>query len=117
MPERLVLLHALRLALVHRLWLLAVSVPEFSPRHGMTREAVIARILALDVEPALHMLETIFPSAPDPVAGLDFHEPSAPEEGPSYAREHAEIFGPMRRLFGLVRGCSAAITHEVGAFG
>lgn len=117
MPERLVLLHALRLALIHRLWLLAVSVPEFSPRHGMTREAVIARILALDVEPALDMLETIFPAAPDPVTGLDFHEPSAPEEGPSYAREHAEIFTPMRRLFALVRGCSAAITHEVGAFG
>ncbi|MCX8134259.1 MAG: phosphoenolpyruvate carboxylase [Roseococcus sp.] len=117
MPERLVLLHTLRLALIHRLWLLAVAVPEFSPRHGMTREAAIARILALDVEPALAMLETIFPDAPDPAAGLDFHEPAAPAESPSYAREHAELFGPMRRLFALVRGCSAAITHEVGAFG
>ncbi|HEV7457379.1 MAG TPA: phosphoenolpyruvate carboxylase [Roseococcus sp.] len=117
MPERLVLLHALRLALIHRLWLLAVRVPEFSPRHGATREGVLARILALDVEPAVTLLEQIFPAAPDPVTGLDFHEPSAPDEGPSYGREHAEIFGPMRQMFDLLRNCSAAVSHEVGAFG
>jgi phosphoenolpyruvate carboxylase len=28
----------------------------------------------------------------------------------------AEIFAPMRRLFGLVREIATAITHEVGAF-
>ena len=117
MPERLVLLHALRLTLIHRLWLLAVSVPEFSPRHGATRETVIRRILALDVEPAVALLEQVFPAAPHPVAGLDFHEPSAPGEAASYAREHAEIFGPMRELFDLVRFCSAAVSQEVGAFG
>jgi phosphoenolpyruvate carboxylase len=117
MPGRLVLLHALRLALIHRLWLLAVSVPEFSPRHGATRETVISRILALDVEPALALLEQVFPAAPDPVAGLDFHEPSAPGEAASYAREHAEIFQPMQQLIGLVRFCSAAVAEEVGFFG
>ncbi|MDB5416100.1 MAG: hypothetical protein JWR10_4435 [Rubritepida sp.] len=117
MPERLVLLHALRLALIHRLWLLAVAVPEFSPRHGATRETVIGRILALDVEPAVTLLEQVFPAAPDPVAGLNFHEPSAPDGPASYAREHAEIFGPMRKIFALVRGCSAAVSEEVGAFG
>lgn len=117
MPGRLVLLHALRLALIHRLWLLAVSIPEFSPRHGATRETVISRILALDVEPALALLEQVFPAAPDPIAGLDFHEPSAPGEVASYAREHAEIFTPMRQLIGLVRFCSAAVAEEVGFFG
>jgi phosphoenolpyruvate carboxylase len=118
MPDRLVLLHALRLALVHRIWLLAAAVPEFSPRHGATRDALVRRMLQLDVEPALALLEEVFPAAPDPaVAGLDFGEPAPPREGLSYAREHAEIFAPIRGLFGLVRGCGAAITHEVGAFG
>ncbi|TCI00296.1 phosphoenolpyruvate carboxylase [Roseococcus sp. SYP-B2431] len=117
MPERLVLLHALRLSLIHRLWLLAVSVPEFSPRHGATPETVIRRIFALDVEPALELLRQVFPAAPDPVAGLDFHEPAGRDSRTSYAREHAEIFEPMRRLFALVRGCSAAVSQEVGAFG
>ncbi len=117
MPDRLVLLHALRLALIHRIWLLAVSVPEFSPRHGATRETVLRRILQLDVDAALALLAEVFPAAPDPVAGLDFHEPAPPREGLSYAAEHAAIFTPMRGLFDLVRGCSAAITHEIGAFG
>ncbi len=117
MPERLVLLHAVRLALIHRLWLLAVQVPEFSPRHGATHASVIARIFALDVEPALALLAEVFPAAPDPGAALDFHEPAAPEAGASYAREHATLFGPMREVFELVRFCSAAVTQEVGAFG
>jgi phosphoenolpyruvate carboxylase len=117
MPDRLVLLHALRLALVHRIWLLAVQVPEFSPRHGATREGVLRGILQLDVERALALLGEVFPAAPDPAVGLDFHEPAPPREGASYAREHAALFAPMGRLFALVRECSAAISHEVGAFG
>ena len=117
MPDRLVLLHALRLALIHRIWLLAVELPDFSPRHGATRETMVLRVLQLDVEPVLALLEEIFPAAPGAVVGLDFHEPAPAREGLSYAREHAAIFQPMARLFGLVRGCGAAITHEVGAFG
>ena len=117
MPDRLVLLHALRLALIHRIWLLAVDVPEFSPRHGATREALVARILQLDVEPALKLLEEVFPAAPGPVIGLEFGEPAPPREGLSYAAEHAGLFRPMATLFALVRECGAAITHEVGAFG
>jgi len=117
MPDRLVLLHALRLALIHRIWLLAVRVPEFSPRHGATRETLLRGVLQLDVERALALLAEVFPAAPDPSAGLDFAEPAPPRDGASYAREHAAIFAPMGRLFALVRECSAAIAHEVGAFG
>ncbi len=117
MADRLVLLHALRLALIHRIWLLAVRLPEFSPRHGATREALIRGILQLDVERALSLLSEVFPANPDPATGLDFHEPAPAREGTSYAREHAELFAPMGELFALARECSAAITHEVGAFG
>jgi phosphoenolpyruvate carboxylase len=117
MPDRLVLLHALRLALIHRVWLLAVRVPEFSPRHGLTRDAMLHGILQLDVERALALLAEVFPAAPDSSAGLDFHEAAPTREGVSYAREHAELFEPMGRLFALVRECSAVIAHEVGAFG
>jgi phosphoenolpyruvate carboxylase len=117
MPDRLVLVHAVRLCLVQRLWLLAVSLPEFSPRHGATRESLIARLLQLDVPPVLDLLGQIFPAAPDPATGLDFAEPAAPREGASYAAEHAAILGPMARFFALVRECSAVVSHEVGAFG
>ncbi|MBU8544093.1 MULTISPECIES: phosphoenolpyruvate carboxylase [Roseomonadaceae] len=117
MPDRLVLLHALRLALIHRIWLLAVQIPEFSPRHGATREALIRGILQLDVERALALLAEVFPARPDPASGLDFHEPAPGRGGASYAAEHAALFTPMAALFAQVRECSAAIVHEVGAFG
>ena len=117
MQVRELLLHALRLALIHRLWLLATAIPDFSPRHGVTRAALEARILRLDIPPALKLLGDVFPPAPDPAADLDYAEPRAPHVSAAYAREHAEIFQPIDRLFAIVREISTAITHEVGALG
>ena len=111
------LLHALRLALIHRIWLLATEIPDFSPRHGVTRPALEAAILRLDIEPALKLLAEIFPAAPDAAADRDYGEPRAPRATAAYAREHDEIFAPMRRLFAMVREIATAVTHEVGAFG
>ncbi|WP_144182678.1 phosphoenolpyruvate carboxylase [Elioraea rosea] len=116
-PERLVLLHAIRLALIHRIWLLAVRVPDFSPRHGITRSALLGRILRLDVPGAVAVLEEVFPRNPDAALALDFAEPPGSAEAATYEQEHAEVFQPMRALFALVREASAAITQEVGAFG
>jgi phosphoenolpyruvate carboxylase len=117
MGVREVSLHALRLALIHRIWLLATEIPDFSPRHGVTRPMLEAAILRLDVEASVKLLEMVFPSAPHPAAERDFCEPRGPRSGQAYAREHAEIFAPIRALFAQVREISTAITHEVGAFG
>jgi len=117
MATREMLLHALRLALVHRIWLLSTEISDFSPRHGVTRPVLEAAILRLDIEAALDVLAEIFPAAPDPSAECDYAEPAAPRGSAAYAREHAEIFAPMRALFGMVREIATAVTHEVGAFG
>ncbi len=117
LADRELLLHALRLALVHRIWLLASAIPDFSPRHGITRAALDQRILRLDIPAALAFLAQVFPSAPDPAADGDYAEPRAPRAAAAYAREHAEIFSPMARLFALVREISTAVSHEVGALG
>lgn len=117
MPDRLVLVHALRLCLVQRLWLLGVALPEFSPRHGATRDALIGRLLQLDVPPVLEMLAAVFPAAPDPATGMDFFEPAGPVERISYAAVHASVLTPMAQIFALIRECSAVVAHEVGAFG
>ncbi|MEJ0015563.1 MAG: phosphoenolpyruvate carboxylase [Acetobacteraceae bacterium] len=117
MATREVLLHALRLALIHRIWLLATEIADFSPRHGVTRLVLEGVVLRLEIEPALDVLGQIFPSASDASEGLDYAEPAAPRGMTAYAREHEEIFAPMRSLFGLVREIATIITHEVGAFG
>jgi phosphoenolpyruvate carboxylase len=117
LADREMLLHSLRLALIHRIWLLSSAIPDFSPRHGVTRATLDGRILRLDIPPALKLLSEVFPSAPDPAADRDYAEPRAPRATAAYAREHEEIFAPMARLFALVREISTAVTHEVGALG
>jgi len=117
MPPRELLLHALRLALIHRIWLLATKIPEFAPRWGVTRQVLEAAVLRLDIEPVLAQLMEIFPAGPDPAAELDYGELTAPRASGAYTREHEAIFVPMRQLFGMVREIAMAVTHEAGAFG
>ena len=117
MATREVLLHALRLALIHRIWLLASEISDFSPRHGVTRLSLEGAILRLEVDASLAMLDEIFPAAPDSDLACDYAEPAAPRGTTAYAREHREIFQPIRQLFGMVREIATAITHDVGAFG
>ncbi len=117
MATREVLLHALRLALIHRIWLLSTEISDFSPRHGVTRRVLEDAILRLEIDPAIEMLGQIFPAAPDEAMELDYAEPVAPRGTTAYLREHAEIFTPMRSLFQLVREIATAVMHEVGAFG
>jgi phosphoenolpyruvate carboxylase len=117
MAARELLLHALRLAVIHRTWLLATRIPEFSPRHGVTRRHLEAAILRLEIPAALTLLGEIFPPAPDASADRDYAEPAGPRAAQAYAMEHAQVFAPMRRQFDLAREIATAITHEVGAFG
>ena len=117
MAAREMLLHALRLAMIHQIWLLGVEIPDFSPRHGLTRLGLEAALLRLEVPAALQVLGEIFPDAPDATAEVDFAEPRGPGGAAAYVREHAEIFGPIGELFDLVREVATAVTHEVGSFG
>lgn len=117
MPVRLVALHALRLALLHRIWLSATHIPDFRPHAGVTRELLVERILRLDMNGALALLSEIFPINPDPALGLDFGEPPGPREGGAYAALHRDVVAPMRECFALLREISGAIQHEIGAFG
>ena len=112
-----VLLHALRIAAIQRIWLLGTAIPEFSPRHGVTRQGLEDRLIRLDVPACLALLAEIFPTAPDPAAVRDYAEPAGRRNAVSYEREHATIFEPIRRLFATVREIGAAITHDVGAIG
>ncbi|MBV8912463.1 MAG: phosphoenolpyruvate carboxylase [Acetobacteraceae bacterium] len=117
MSHRETLLHALRIAIIGRIWLLATSVPDFSPRHGVTPENLRARLLRLEVPEALELLGTIFPPVANAGPVRDYGEPPGFLSSRSYEAEHRRIFEPMGRLFGLAREITVALTHEVGAFG
>lgn len=117
MSARLTLLHAVRLALIHRIWFLAVHIPGFRPQAGVSREQLLERFLRLDIDGCLTLLDEIFPITPDPTLGLNFGEPAGPRDVGTYEAEHANLFQPIRRMFAQVREISGMIQHEVGAFG
>jgi phosphoenolpyruvate carboxylase len=117
MAPRECLLHALRIALISRIWVLETQIPDFAPRSGLTRTALRQRILRLDIPATLEFLGEVFPAAADPAVDRDYAEPRANRAAGAYAREHAEIFIPMRQAFDLLREIGTAITHENGAFG
>jgi phosphoenolpyruvate carboxylase len=113
------LLHALRILLIHQLYLRAVHVPEFSARHEITRDSLVARLIQLDVESALARLAEIFPIVDLPGEDEDFGEPATyrSAENQSYGQEHAQIFEPMGKLHTLIRLISVAVIHNVGTIG
>ena len=117
MGDRAALLHALRLALIGRIWLLATQIPDFSPRFGATPEGIRTRLLRLDVPAALEILHSIFPREPGRAADHDYGEAAGPAAHLSYEREHETLFAPIARLFALTREITAALNHEIGAFG
>ncbi|EOH6072906.1 phosphoenolpyruvate carboxylase [Burkholderia cenocepacia] len=117
MSDREMLLHALRLALIQLVWLKATEIPEFSPRPDVTVDDLQRAIVGLDMPSVLPVLARIFPERTDDTAEYEYAEPAAPRAPGSYAREHREIFAPMRQWFESIREISAAVTHEVGTFG
>ena len=117
MAAREKLLHAIRFALIDRLWGLSTRIPYFGPRNSLTRESITNLILCLDVPRALHLLDDLFPLTVPSVANLDFAEPGDAAEAGGFAREHQEIFEPLSQCFALLREVGIAIMHANRAFG
>jgi phosphoenolpyruvate carboxylase len=118
--RRLILLHGIRVAVIQRICLLAMEIPNFSPQLGVTRDDILARILELDVPSAVERLRRIFPHEETAAATPDdFGEKShyRSESALSYEIEHETVFDPMLKLYELARRIGTAITHEIGAVG
>lgn len=117
--DNLHMLHALRLALIQRVMLLAVRVPDFSDRHATTHDSLIIRLMHLEVEPALDLLGQIFPLTEDVQEELDFGERASYQivGGQSYLSEHKTIFRPIARDYELIRAISSGVIYHVGAVG
>ncbi|MDG6094857.1 phosphoenolpyruvate carboxylase [Acetobacter sp. AN02] len=111
------LLHALRIALIERLWVLASRIPFFMPRGNFTRDVMMQRVLCLEIPEVLAELAEVFPKGTT-IPDLNFHEPAGPQaDNDAYRSEHEESFEPMAAIFSILREISVAVMHHVGAFG
>lgn len=113
------LLHALRLALIMRLALLAARLPTFSARGETTRASVLELVLAMRVDEAVDIIREVFPATEKEgrLAGLE--EPSSYRTGEArgYPRIHADYIRPMEAIFRLLKDIGVGLSHRFGAYG
>lgn len=119
LERNLRLLHAVRLALTHQIYKLAVHVPEFSSQHSITNQRLVTRLLHLDVPWALEQLARIFPARNETPMDEGFGEVATyvSDESQDYSQENQHIFKPIAQLYELIRRTGNAISQRVGFFG
>lgn len=113
------LMHALRMALIQRLFMLATRVPRFTSQPDITVEEVLDELLHLDVEPAVAALKAAFPAGGRVIDQDAFGEPASyrTDRERGYDREHRELFEPILRHYDLIRRIGSAVSHMIGAVG
>lgn len=117
---RLHLMHAVRLALMMRAMLLAARIPEFSPRHDVTRGDLIDAVIDQDVERAAAILEDVFPKArPEASLAGAVKEPgdAVADNAGGYPEIHAAIVEPLRDTADLIRRITVTLGHVYSAYG
>ncbi len=117
--DDLLLLHALKIAMIREIFLLAMRVPPFSYQKGHSHSDIIARILGLDIDYSLQLLRNIFPLRSGHRNTVDFGEKATyhNSEAGGYAGYHRDIFDPIERLYAAVRRLSHGIVDFIGAIG
>ena len=115
----LILLHAIRIALIQEIYMLATRIPEFSSRHEIANRRIFQRVLQLDIPNAVAQLRRIFPATPEAALDTDFGPPATyvSDDTQTYQRENDLIFTPMLKLYDLIPRISIAIIHYIGAIG
>lgn len=113
------LLHALRVALLQRMFILAARVPAFTPRNDVSPDEILRAILALEVPEAIAVLRDTFPSAPHPSGALPLVEEATYDPGAAndYRDLHDALIAPLEDLYQEVRRIGVGLAHHFGAHG
>jgi phosphoenolpyruvate carboxylase len=114
----LYILHAVRMALIVRAMTLTASIPQFSPRHDITRETLIDLAIELRLGEVAEALAEIFPvtDAP-PAAFAQLEEAASPSAQPGYPEIARDIAQPLRSLDAAIKDVTVGISHFYGAIG
>lgn len=114
------LLHAVRLAVIMRVFILAAQLPRFAQQNDTSHSQILNLALGLDVPEVVDFMRQVFPHkvAGGPAAAA-FDEAASyrPHGIDDYARLETEILEPMEHAYELIREIGTGITHHFGAFG
>lgn len=120
-PERLnlQLLHAIRLALIQHIFILAARIPRFSTRNDISRGDIMELIFELQIPEALVLLRDAYPLRASGASQFTLHEEAAYPggEAPSYADLNQTLIDPIEESFQLIHDLGVGIAHEFSAHG
>ena len=117
--DELLLMHGIRVAIFHEIFLLSVQVPKFSDQSGVTRDEVIAKLIRFEVVEAVEILRKIFPVGRKKIDLSNYGEESnyIGEKNIDYTREDETIFKKLEALHECSKRVSTGITNFIGAVG
>ena len=117
--DELLLMHGIRVAIFHEIFLLSVRIPKFSDQAGTSRDEIIAKLIRFDVFDAVSTLRKIFPTGKIKTSNRGFSDKSdyVSEGNINYTREEKAIFQKLEALYECARRVSNGITHFIGAVG
>ncbi len=116
--DELLLMHGIRVAIFHEIFLLSVEIPKFADQAGVSRDEVIAKLIRFDILDAVNILKKIFPVGKRRNNYSGFGEPSdyISEKNINYTKEN-DIFWRLEALYECTRRVSNGINHFVGSVG
>ncbi|MCI5043134.1 MAG: phosphoenolpyruvate carboxylase [Aquisalinus sp.] len=119
MPADLDILHAIRIAIIQHLFVLAANLPDLSPYAGAKKEDILRMVFRLQVDDASDVLTTLFPQ--DSLGTEDFTvtEPATyPDDSPELNDQiHSDFIEPLKRYMKMVREVTSGISNFYGALG
>ncbi len=117
--DELLLMHGIRVAIFHELFLLSVRIPKFSDQVGTSRDEVIAKLIRFDVFNAVDTLRRIFPVGKAKTSNIGFSDKSnyVSEGNINYTKEEKNIFQKLEALYECSRRVSNGINHFIGSVG
>jgi len=114
------LLHAIRLALIMRVFVLAAQMPRFSPHNDVSHRQLFELALMLDVPAVVTEMRQVFPRRSKEAGDHKRYAEAAtyrPHGIDDYGRIETEILAPMEEAYELIREIGTGISHHFGAFG
>ena len=117
--DELLLMHGIRVAIFHEIFLLSVRIPKFSDQAGTSRDEVIAKLIRFDIFDAVSILRKIFPTGKLKASNTGFSDKSdyVSEGNINYTKEEKAIFQQLEALYECARRVSNGITHFIGSVG
>ncbi|GAK33314.1 hypothetical protein JCM17846_17780 [Iodidimonas nitroreducens] len=115
----LALLHAVRIALIQHLFLLAAKIPQFSARNDISRADIMELVFELRIPEAVALLREAYPDTAPSADDFNLHEKSdyPDETAANYSDINHRLIDPIEIVYDGLLSISVAVANAFHAHG